>query len=738
MKKIFKIVFFIISIAFLFLNSYILASIEFDINTKNVSIYDTIEIVIKDTFGVKNNYDFSTINVKGYFKTGENILKEIDGFYMKNFEMTESGEIRDTGTGNFKIRFTPDKVGRWNYKIKVIIKDKIVAETKWQTIYCNKNEKNNGFIRISKKDDLFMEFDNKKPFYAVGLNLCWSTGDVLKDYEKWLTQLKENGGNFIRLWMANWFVGIEWIETGVGNYEQRQKQAFLLDKILDMCREKGIYVMLCLVPHGEFSTKTNSNWDNNPYNLKNDGLLRDPSEFFTDMVARQAFKNRLRYIIARWGYSPNIFGWEIFNEIDFTDNYNSEIITKWHSDIVEYIKKLDVNAHLISTSFANPNIDETVWKLKNINFTQTHFYGVKDGSELYELTKEKIQKYSKPHITGEFGIESWEDLIKNNSDPQGISLINSIWSGAFALSFGTPMPWNWDDYIYKNNLFKIFKPFADFIKDINFPDENLVELVNRKVYFENSEGKPVGSVIFYSKSVWEKPKKSKFIINADGEMIDSNLFNGFIFGDAHSEMKNPPIFVFKNLRPAKFIIKLNKISADNQIIINLNGQDVFTKELKAEDYPNKKFFPEWNIFQADVSCEFSIDLPVGDNEVKIDNYKGDWFNIEYIKITDFLDPTIAPVFVAGMQGPNTAYIFLKNKDYSYRNNSPSEIRDTYINIEGINDGKYKYIIINPENGERLEEGEKLTVNGKIKLTLPVFNRSLAIKIKNLSMKKKIK
>lgn len=726
--------FVIFFIVVLFLNPDIFCSaIEFEINTKNVSIYEPVEIDIKDTFKTKNNYDYSIINIKAYFKNGKDVFKEVDGFYMKDFEMSESGEVIPLETGKFKIRFTPDKPGKWKYKIKVFSEKILFAETKWNFFYCKKDEQKNGFIRISKKDDLFMVFDNKKPFYAIGLNLCWSIGDVIKDYEKWLTQLKENGGNFIRLWMANWFVGIEWIETGVGNYESRQKQAFLLDKIIDMCKERDIYVMLCLIPHGEFSTTTDSNWENNPYNLKNDGLLKEPSEFFTDIVARQAFKNRLKYIIARWGYSPNIFSWEIFNEADNTDNYNTENIAKWHADIISYIKQLDINRHLISTSFANPNMDYTIWKLKDINFTQTHFYGVKDGFELYELSNGKIDKFSKPHIISEFGMDTNADFVKNNIDPEGIGLVNSVWAGAFSMSFGAPMPWGWDDYIAKNNLFKIFKPLSEFISDIKFQDEDLVELVQKKVYFKNIENKKPGSIIFYTKNAWEKPKKNRFIINAQGEMIDASLFNGFIYGDVHEDMKNPPVFIMKNIRPGKFILKINKVSASNTLVVNLNGKDELIKELNAENYTDKKFFPEWNIYQSDVSEEFSIDLPAGDNEVKIDNHKGDWFTIEYIKITDFSDPGIAPVFVAGMQGPNSAYIWIKHKDYSWKNKSPEEMKNTYIDIVNLNEGRYLFIIINPETGEKILQGERLTVNGVAKLDLPVFNKSLVIKIKNLTV-----
>ncbi len=37
---------------------------------------------------------------------------------------------------------------------------------------------------------------------------------------------------------------------------------------------------------------------------------------FTDPQARKYQQRIFRYIVARWGYSPNILSWELFNEID--------------------------------------------------------------------------------------------------------------------------------------------------------------------------------------------------------------------------------------------------------------------------------------------------------------------------------------------------------------------------------------------------------------------------------------
>lgn len=38
-------------------------------------------------------------------------------------------------------------------------------------------------------------------------------------------------------------------------------------------------------------------------------------DFFTNERARADYKQRLRYLVARYGYSTSIFAWEFFNEV---------------------------------------------------------------------------------------------------------------------------------------------------------------------------------------------------------------------------------------------------------------------------------------------------------------------------------------------------------------------------------------------------------------------------------------
>jgi hypothetical protein len=91
------------------------------------------------------------------------------------------------------------------------------------------------------------------------------------------------------------------------------------DTIVEAADKNGIFFPDGLQHHGQYSTRTNPNWGENPWNAANGGFLAKPEDFFTDARAKALTKAKYRYIIARWGYSPSILAWELFNEVQYTD-----------------------------------------------------------------------------------------------------------------------------------------------------------------------------------------------------------------------------------------------------------------------------------------------------------------------------------------------------------------------------------------------------------------------------------
>jgi hypothetical protein len=203
------------------------------------------------------------------------------------------------------------------------------------------------------------------------------------------------------------------------------------------------------------------NWYLCYYNVANGGFLTKPSDFFIDERAKADYKNRLRYLVARYGYSTSVFAWEFFNEVDGTENYDATVQLKWNEEMSDYLRSIDVYDHLISTSFANSDGDKAIQASPALDFTMTHNYGSDDiAGSTAQYAHEKVAMYKKPSYVAEFGITN------ENSDKAGVSLHNGVWASLFIMSAGTCMTWWWDSWVEPNNLYHILKPFSVFVNQL--------------------------------------------------------------------------------------------------------------------------------------------------------------------------------------------------------------------------------------------------------------------------------
>lgn len=320
--------------------------------------------------------------------------------------------MKPIGKPVWKIRFTPFEIGKYTFNITARnSKYSDSVSGSFNAILSNKS----GFVRVCNEDKRFFKLDNGQNIFFVGMNLGWHTGaNGTYDYERWFRKMRDNGINLARLWMASWSFAIEWKKLGYYDLEN----AWRLDWILNEAERSDIYIMLCLINHGQFSASVNPEWGNNPYNSRLGGPLRTPPEFFTNQEAISIFERRLRYILARWGYSTHLMAWEFWNEVDLTDNYEAEVVRKWHGEMSAWLRLNDPYRHLISTSFSNPYADEKMWDLETIDFSQVHMYNTPDFAQaLPQYIKEFFKKHGKPVIVAEFSAE-WRSPPVNIDPPR--------------------------------------------------------------------------------------------------------------------------------------------------------------------------------------------------------------------------------------------------------------------------------------------------------------------------------
>ncbi|MEP6504719.1 MAG: hypothetical protein ABJD97_15375, partial [Betaproteobacteria bacterium] len=322
-------------------------------------------------------------------------------------------------------------------------------------------------VGIDPRDPRYFAFDDGSAFVPVGLNVCWGTGpQPLADYRRWFRRLADNGGNFARLWMASWSFGIEWKDTGLGDYGARMDRAAQLDEVLELAESLGIRVMLCLVNHGAFTEKNDAEWADNPYNRANGGPLARPEDFVTDERALALFERRVRYIAARWSHSPALHSWEWWNEVTWTPIAAAQL-RPWFTRMSRVLDAHDPYRRLRSTSWADRG-DAAAWALPALDYAQQHDYTTDDPMRHYGAAARAWRAdgvTAKPLVPGELGLETTFDAkAARPFDADAVHLHNGLWAPLFHGYAATALYWWWDQLVDPSNLWPAYRGVARYLQ----------------------------------------------------------------------------------------------------------------------------------------------------------------------------------------------------------------------------------------------------------------------------------
>ncbi len=212
-----------------------------------------------------------------------------------------------------------------------------------------------GMVRVSKSDPMYFEFDDGEPFVPNGMNMRDGGDQAEKqrgtyDFDHFFERFDDEGLNFVRTWMCAWWAGIEWGENYHSRFDNLGRfsmyNAWRLDYMMDLADEHDLFIELTMNSHGQLRRdKYDREWEYNPYAARNGGFVASPSMFFTNEQAKADFKNRYRYIVARWGYSQHLMSYDMWNEIDLSEGSNAAQIAAWHKELAAYIKSIEHQEH---------------------------------------------------------------------------------------------------------------------------------------------------------------------------------------------------------------------------------------------------------------------------------------------------------------------------------------------------------------------------------------------------------
>ena len=421
--------------------------------------YETLRFRFVENLGFQNPFDLQTNHVE--------LLIQQPDFSKRVFSFFYDGLNKDS-VEQWEARFTPKQAGLHRFTVRINGK----VHTQFELPVGENEGKKQGGLKLSGRNGAF-EYESGEAFRGFGLNVCWA-----QDYEYYFKKMQAAGMNITRIWMCPWHLSIEWQETGLGRYNLGSVRR--LDAILQLADKYGIYVILCMDYHGiarkGMGYFRENRWPVNPYNTINGGPCVDGAELFTNAEAKKFFKKKYKYIVSRFGHSSRIAAWEFLNETDLMAG-KSIPVNRWHIEMAEYIKSIDVHERLVTTSSTRSFPEKVVDAFRSpaMDFVMFHEYNKLDMAPyITDLHEAAIEYYQKPIVVGEFGVEYRGGDRTFKVDSQHVGLHNGIWSGWFSETPIMPLSWWWDNYIDRHDLWREYASLSRFAESMDFNAKHLV------------------------------------------------------------------------------------------------------------------------------------------------------------------------------------------------------------------------------------------------------------------------
>lgn len=668
-----------------------------------VGIFEKFEAAVALTAFYTNPYDYDDILVKAEFTAPSGKKDVIEGFFMQNYTLnTGTGNITPTGTSGFSIRYSPSETGAYSYTVTCINTQGNTTTLPLNFTAVASSVK--GFVR--KNSSNYLNFDNGEQYVMIGQNMGWQQNNKYLNFKTWTDKMAANKANFIRLWQCAWGLGIEWSGSpydGLKKYSQ--VNSFYTDKLLEECRAKDIYMMLCINHHGMVSSTVNPNWNENPYKSTNGGPCVNTWDYFINATAKALHKNRLRYIVARWGYSRNIMSWELFNEVEWTDQFSTykTQIKDWHQEMAQYLRSKDPFRHLVTTSYAHDDQDPATWNLPEMDFTQTHYYNGAANLEtvLVGGIASYLSSFNKPTYTGEFGVNANSSNL-SSIDPNGTHIHNSVWATLFGGGMGAGSSWWWDTYIEPRNLYTHYKAPALVVAQIPLAAQNYKPVAG------SVSGGGASDLIISPGAGWGKPPAASFTIDASGTMTPSAAsLSTYMYGtQCKAAEKNSPTFTVTFASASQFKVRTgNDISGycnAQRVQILLDGTEVLNSA-------------------ATANTTFTINVPAGPHTIKVDNAGGDWYTVASYTFTNMGSPL--NTYLLKSADNKRAAGWVHNKKYNWidaapGNATPETITGASLTLPGMTGLNYEVKWFECTNGTVLTTTSAVVSGGALTLPIP--------------------
>lgn len=591
----------------------------------------------------------------------------------------------------WRVRFAPTRIGAYALSVRCNGQSVAPADLRPARFRCVPSA-SFGFVRRDPKTVQRFVFDNGRTFYPLGMDAAW-TNRQMPDYAPTFAQMHLAGMNWVRIWMNYWDgKTLDWSP----DKSQNPKPGYFLmdaarrwDAILDAADKNGVFVQMTLQHHGPYTEHTDPNWRDNPFNTANGGFLTRPDDFFTDREARRLTRNKYRYILARWGYSTHLMGWELFNEVQNITEARSHFddVVNWHKEMAAAIRAEDTNRHLVTTSNSPP--DDPLAHI-GLDYDQVHVY-TPDIVSFFAA----LRGTDRPLFTGEWGpADAKKDMTE-------AFLHDGLWSSLMAPTAGAGQFWYWDQVI-PHAWWPQYASASGFLCAFSVGSYPSLTAVHPRVQSTGARG----DLAFTPPGGFEKATRETVTLSPDGQTPDLAGVPAFFQGQNHRDMMPRPItFVLNCPAPCRFQMDIGAVAkAGAHPVLTLDGKPGAEADFPASDADHA------------AGQALSVDLPAGPHRVALFNTGPDWFVVHRLTVTRY-----APPVAALAKGDAHHAVFWA---YARDRSGTTPAKATLV-LPGLAPGRYTVRLWDPWLGREIAPVQAVTRAGHVEVALPSFARDLA-------------
>lgn len=701
-------------------------------------LWQRLEFVVTNVPGVSNPFDPDLIRLDATFGLPSGKVIVVPAFWYQGYVRSLSGSYeQDTPSGlaGWRVRFAPPEVGNYSLSVAVVTNGQVSGAP--VTITFNvpvaTPPPRFGYVSITPGNRYFQTGDGQG-LPLNGQDVAWPSGRGTYDYDTWFASMQAAGENFARVWMWPSSFGIECGPTALDHYALAP--AWRLDYVLQLAEQKGIYLQLALDYHGMFATQPdywggNNYWPQNPYNITNGGPCTAADAFFTNAVAEHIYQKRLRYLIGRYGYSPNLLGWEFFNEIDNDYSFLSPSdVAAWHGLMGAWLHTNDVFGHLVTTSLSSASGHPEIWSLPQLDYISDHSYNEPSpATGLAADAQAFLASYGKPVMIGEFGT-SWQGWNRAN-DPYLRGFRQGLWGGALGGSVGTAMSWWWEN-IASENDYPLYSALGSVLNQTGWGKG---AWTNSTFQTAGSPPPAVGglaagqpfNVQLLLDNNWGDLVSGRLAVpypQAAG--ISAQVLNSFVQGSAHANLRTPFQLSAWFSTNATLVMHLNSVSWGATMTVLVDGAQQFSTNLPNLD-GGTTVDEEYNI-------NIPVSLPSGKHLVSITNAGNDWFYLDWVELTQVLPSSYSNNWqpspsAIGLRGAHETLVYVVAPWLLFPSSATNATlplqQNQTVTLTHWPAGDFIAEWYAPTNGSFINLNQAAATNSLLTLTLPDFTEDLA-------------